>query len=58
MYIIFLLAAGIVVDDRADRRRTPLEGYRAVVASIIGVGVLSLTLWAHPCSPQACRASR
>ncbi|MBK8019050.1 MAG: cbb3-type cytochrome c oxidase subunit I [Betaproteobacteria bacterium] len=47
VYIIFLLAAGIVSMIVPTVARTPLEGYRAVVASIIGVGVLSLTLWAH-----------
>ena len=29
------------------RAGTPLAGYRAIVAALVAVGVLSFALWAH-----------
>ncbi len=47
VYIIFLPAAGLVSMMIPTLARTPLAGYRAVVAALIGVGVISFALWAH-----------
>ena len=47
MYIIFLPAAGMISMIVPAMARTPLVGYRWVVGALIGVGVLSLGLWAH-----------
>ena len=47
VYIIFLPAAGLVSMMIAALAGTPLLGYRAVVAALGGVGVLSFALWIH-----------
>jgi len=47
VYIIFLPAAGLVSMMIPTLARTPLAGYRAVVAALIAVGVISFALWAH-----------
>ena len=47
VYIISLPAAGLVSMMIPTLARTPLVGYRAVVAGLIGVGVLSFAVWAH-----------
>ena len=47
VYIIFLPAAGMVSMMVATLARTPLVGYRAIVAALIGVGAISFLLWAH-----------
>ena len=47
VYIIFLPAAGLVSMIVPTMARTPLAGYRYIVAALIAVGVLSFGLWAH-----------
>ena len=47
VYIISLPAAGLVSMMVPALARTPLVGYRAVVAGLVGVGALSFTVWAH-----------
>jgi len=47
VYIISLPAAGLVSMMIPALARTPLVGYRAVVAGLVGVGALSFTVWAH-----------
>jgi cytochrome c oxidase subunit I+III len=47
VYIISLPAAGLVSMMVPTLARTPLVGYRAIVAGLIGVGVLSFAVWAH-----------
>jgi cytochrome c oxidase subunit I+III len=47
VYIISLPAAGLVSMMIPTLARTSLAGYRAVVAGLIGVGVLSFAVWAH-----------
>ena len=47
VYIIFLPAAGMISMIVPAMARTPLVGYRWIVGALIGVGVLSLGLWAH-----------
>jgi len=47
VYIIFLPAAGMISMIVPTMARTPLAGYRWVVAALLGVGVLSFGLWAH-----------
>ncbi|MCC6534778.1 MAG: cbb3-type cytochrome c oxidase subunit I [Burkholderiales bacterium] len=47
VYIIFLPAAGMISTMVPALARTGLVGYRWVVAALIGVGILSLGLWAH-----------
>ena len=42
VYIIFLPAAGMVSMMVPTLARTPLVGYRAVVAALVGVGVAQL----------------
>lgn len=47
VYIIFLPAAGMVSMMVPALARTPLVGYRWVVAALLGVGLLSFALWVH-----------
>lgn len=47
VYIIFLPAAGMVSTMIPTIAGTPLVGRRAIVAALLGVGVLSFGLWAH-----------
>ncbi len=47
VYIIFLPAAGMVSMMVATLAGVRLVGYRAVVAALVGVGVVSFALWAH-----------
>ena len=47
VYIIFLPAAGLVSMLVPVLARTPLVGERWVVAALVGVGALSMALWAH-----------
>jgi len=47
VYIIFLPAASLVSLMIPTLARTSLAGYRAVVAALIAVGVISFALWAH-----------
>ena len=47
VYIIFLPAAGMVSMMVPALARTPIVGYRWVVAALLGVGLLSFALWVH-----------
>jgi len=47
VYIIFLPAAGMVSVMVPTLTGTPLLGRRAVVAALIGVGLISFLLWIH-----------
>jgi len=47
VYIIFLPAAGMVSTMIPTIAGTPLVGRRAIIAALLGVGVLSFGLWAH-----------
>ena len=47
VYIIFLPGAGIVSIVIATMARVPLAGYRWVVGSMIGTGLISFLLWVH-----------
>lgn len=47
VYIIFLPAAGMVSMIVPTMAGVPLVGQRAVVAALIGVGVVSFLLWIH-----------
>ena len=47
VYIIFLPAAGMISMILPTMARTPIVGYRFIVAALLGVGVLSFGLWAH-----------
>ncbi|WP_084603628.1 cytochrome c oxidase subunit I [Devosia enhydra] len=47
VYIIFLPAAGALSTIIPTFARTPLVGYRAIVAAIVAMGFLSFGLWVH-----------
>jgi cytochrome c oxidase subunit I+III len=47
VYIMFLPAAGIVSQVVQTFARRPVVGYRLMVLSMVGTGVLSFTLWIH-----------
>jgi cytochrome c oxidase subunit I+III len=47
VYIIFLPAAGMVSMMVPSLTGTPLAGHRAIVWALIGVGLISFTLWIH-----------
>jgi cytochrome c oxidase subunit I+III len=47
VYIMFLPAAGIVSQVVQTFARRPVVGYRLLVLSMVGTGILSFTLWIH-----------
>ncbi len=47
VYIIFLPAAGLVSMMIPTIARTPLVGYRLVVAALVATGFMSFGLWVH-----------
>ncbi len=47
VYIIILPAMGIVSEVLSVHARKPIFGYRAMVFSILAIGVLSFIVWAH-----------
>ena len=47
VYVLVLPAIGIVAEIIANNTRRPLWGYRAMVASVVFIGVMSLVVWAH-----------
>jgi cytochrome c oxidase subunit I len=47
VYVLILPALGIVAEVIANNTRRPLWGYRAMVGSVIAIGVLSVMVWAH-----------
>lgn len=47
VYIIILPAMGIVSEVMSVHARKPIFGYKAMVFSIIAIGILSFIVWAH-----------
>ncbi|MCV6631730.1 MAG: cbb3-type cytochrome c oxidase subunit I [Flavobacteriaceae bacterium] len=47
VYIVLLPALGITSEVIATNARKPIFGYRAMVASIIGIAFLSTIVWGH-----------
>jgi cytochrome c oxidase subunit 1 len=47
VYVLILPAIGIVAEIIANNTRRPLWGYRAMVGSVLFIGVMSLIVWAH-----------
>jgi cytochrome c oxidase subunit I len=47
VYVLILPAIGIVAEVIAANTLKPLWGYRAMVASVVFIGVMSLVVWAH-----------
>ena len=47
VYIVILPALGITSEIIATNSRKPIFGYRAMVASILGIAFLSFIVWAH-----------
>jgi cytochrome c oxidase subunit 1 len=47
VYVLVLPAIGIVSEIIANNTRRPLWGYRAMVGSVLFIGVMSLVVWAH-----------
>lgn len=47
VYIIILPAMGLVSEVLSVHARKPIFGYKAMVFSILGIGVLSFLVWAH-----------
>ncbi|WP_247235865.1 cbb3-type cytochrome c oxidase subunit I [Telluribacter sp. SYSU D00476] len=47
VYIVLLPALGITSEIIATNSRKPIFGYRAMIASIIGIAFLAFIVWAH-----------
>lgn len=47
VYIVILPAFGITSEIMATNARKPIFGYRAMIASMIGIAFLSFIVWAH-----------
>ncbi len=47
VYVLILPAIGIVAEVIAANTLKPLWGYRAMVASVVFIGVMSLVVWVH-----------
>ncbi|NNN06642.1 MAG: cytochrome C oxidase subunit I [Elusimicrobia bacterium] len=47
VYVLVLPAMGIVSEIIANNTRKPLHGYKTIVYSMLGVGVMSFLVWAH-----------
>ncbi|HEV7346731.1 cytochrome c oxidase subunit I [Telluribacter sp.] len=47
VYIVLLPALGITSEIIATNARKPIFGYRAMIASLIGIAFLSFIVWAH-----------
>lgn len=47
VYVLVLPAMGIVTEVIANNTRKPIWGYRAMVASVLTIGFLSMVVWAH-----------
>lgn len=47
VYIIILPALGITSEVISTNARKPIFGYRAMIGSMMGIGVLSFVVWAH-----------
>ncbi|MEO9806384.1 MAG: cbb3-type cytochrome c oxidase subunit I [Reichenbachiella sp.] len=47
VYIIILPALGITSEIISTNSRKPIFGYRAMIGSMMGIGILSFVVWAH-----------
>jgi len=47
VYIVILPALGITSEIISTNSRKPIFGYRAMIGSIMGIGILSFVVWAH-----------
>ncbi|MGL1885662.1 MAG: cbb3-type cytochrome c oxidase subunit I [Reichenbachiella sp.] len=47
VYIIILPALGITSEVISTNSRKPIFGYRAMIGSMMGIGILSFVVWAH-----------
>jgi cytochrome c oxidase subunit I len=47
VYIVILPALGITSEIIATNSRKPIFGYRAMIASLLGIAFLSFVVWAH-----------
>jgi cytochrome c oxidase subunit 1 len=47
VYIVILPALGITSEIIATNARKPIFGYRAMIASLLGIAFLSFIVWAH-----------
>jgi cytochrome c oxidase subunit 1 len=47
VYIIMLPALGITSEIIATNSRKPIFGYRAMIGSILAIGILSFVVWGH-----------
>jgi cytochrome c oxidase subunit I len=47
VYIVILPALGITSEIIATNSRKPIFGYRAMIASLLGIAFLSFIVWAH-----------
>lgn len=47
VYIVLLPALGITSQIISSNSRKPIFGYRAMVYSMLGIGILSFIVWAH-----------
>lgn len=47
VYIIILPALGITSEIISTNSRKPIFGYKAMIGSMMGIGVLSFIVWAH-----------
>ncbi|TAF66458.1 MAG: cytochrome c oxidase subunit I [Cytophagales bacterium] len=47
VYIVLLPALGITSEIIATNARKPIFGYRAMVMSMVAIGILSFIVWAH-----------
>ncbi|MEO9966362.1 MAG: cbb3-type cytochrome c oxidase subunit I [Reichenbachiella sp.] len=47
VYIIILPALGITSEIISTNSRKPIFGYKAMIGSMMGIGILSFVVWAH-----------
>jgi cytochrome c oxidase subunit 1 len=47
VYVLILPALGIVAEVLANATRKPIWGYRAMVGSVLFIGIMSFVVWAH-----------
>jgi cytochrome c oxidase subunit 1 len=47
VYVLILPGMGIVAEVLANNTRKPLWGYKSLVYSVVFIGIMSFTVWAH-----------
>ncbi len=47
VYIVILPALGLTSEIISTNSRKPIFGYRAMIGSMMGIGILSFVVWAH-----------